>query len=367
MSKQTEIVRFAPAGRPIDLFDQRPIELAGFRLRARFAEAVDEPTIKDWATALQFAYAVEESSWYWLGDLWNYAQQRPEWEVRLPQVLAEIGLDVEIQTLYHHGSVSKRVSDPRVRAVTPSFAHAREVASLTPREQYTFLKTAKEKGLSTRELRMEIRAAHRPMVLEGQAALEGKFRVVYADPPWKYNDNGAIQPGDNYARAERHYPTLTIEELCMMPVRDHVMKNAVLFLWTTVPFSFEKPGPREVMEAWGFDYKTHIAWDKVRHNYGHYVSVRHELLLIATRGACLPDRPVPMVDSVQTVCRSDEHSEKPREFRKIIEQLYDGPRVELFARSRHEGWISFGNDAKLWDVADRNAHERLRHAEQLPQ
>jgi N6-adenosine-specific RNA methylase IME4 len=86
------------------------------------------------------------------------------------------------------------------------------------------------------------------------------------------------------------------------------------------------------------------------HNFGHYVSVRHELLLICTRGSCLPDRPVPMPDSVRPVRRSDVHSEKPPEFRALVEQLYDGPYVELFARRQIKGWTTYGNQI-LEDVA----------------
>jgi hypothetical protein len=65
-----------------------------------------------------------------------------------------------------------------------------------------------------------------------------------------------------------------------------------------------------VIEAWGFTYKTSFVWDKVRHNYGHYNSVRHELLLVCTRGSCTPDEPTPMPDSVVVEERSDVHSER---------------------------------------------------------
>jgi N6-adenosine-specific RNA methylase IME4 len=85
-------------------------------------------------------------------------------------------------------------------------------------------------------------------------------------------------------------------------------------------------------------------WDKVKHNFGHYNSVRQELLLICTRGSCTPDVKE-LVDSVQTIERSTKHSEKPEEFRRIIDTLYPkGPRVELFARAKHEGWDSWGNE-----------------------
>jgi N6-adenosine-specific RNA methylase IME4 len=97
------------------------------------------------------------------------------------------------------------------------------------------------------------------------------------------------------------------------------------------------------MRAWGFEYKASFIWDKVKHNFGHYNSVRHELLLIGTRGSCLPDAEE-LVDSVQSIARSTEHSSKPGEFRDIIDKLYRlGTRVELFARGdMPEGWLAWG-------------------------
>jgi len=166
--------------------------------------------------------------------------------------------------------------------------------------------------------------------------LEGKYRVIYADPPWKY---GNTMP-DYFTEQADHYPLMTVQEICDMPVRDLADENAVLFLWATSPILEES---FRVINAWGFNYKASFIWDKIRHNMGHYNSVRHELLLIATRGSCQPDVNR-LFDSVQSIERSG-HSEKPEEFRQIIDTLYPaGKRIELFARRRAEGWDSYGNE-----------------------
>ena len=174
--------------------------------------------------------------------------------------------------------------------------------------------------------------------------IEGKYRIFYADPPWSYGNSGVIGATDNYGRAERHYPSMSIEELCDMgaQVRESSEGDAVLFLWVTSPLLEDS---FRVIRAWGFNYKTSFVWDKVRHNFGHYNSVRHELLLICTKGACTPDAPE-LIDSVQTIERSDIHSQKPDEFRAIIDTLYThGNRIELFARCAAEGWDAWGNQA----------------------
>ena len=95
--------------------------------------------------------------------------------------------------------------------------------------------------------------------------------------------------------------------------------------------------------AWGFEYKTCFVWDKQRHNFGHYSSVQHELLLLCTRGSCLPDIDAKQ-PSVVSIERTNTHSEKPAEFRDLIDTLYPhGPRVELFARREAPaGWTRWG-------------------------
>lgn len=163
----------------------------------------------------------------------------------------------------------------------------------------------------------------------------GKYRVIYADPPWAYSDKTL----DKYGPAERHYPTTSIDELCAFPVAGLAADDAVLFLWSTSPMVMEA---NKVIEAWGFRYKAMFVWDKVKHNFGHYNSVRHELLLVATRGNCTPDTSK-LFDSVVTVERSRTHSEKPEIFRQMIDELYPhGRRIELFARKKHERWEGWG-------------------------
>ena len=191
---------------------------------------------------------------------------------------------------------------------------------------------------SIKKVYTQIQKAER---LEKNKAIEwpkGKYRVIYADPPWQYGDE---RSGGNHGGAVDHYNTMSINELKNMPLSSLTEDNAVLFLWGTAPLL---PEALELINAWGFKYKTNFIWDKVKHNMGHYNSVRHELLLIATKGSCTPDN-VQLFDSVQSIERTDRHSEKPEEFRNIIETLYSyGNRLELFARKSVEGWEVFGNE-----------------------
>ena len=162
-----------------------------------------------------------------------------------------------------------------------------------------------------------------------------KYRVIYADPPWNYGNSGL----DDYGHAERHYPTMSIEELGRLQVPEIAAENSVLFIWTTSPLLEDC---FRVIRMWGFNYKTSFIWNKVKHNFGYYNSVRHEFLLICTKGSCLPDNSK-LFNSVQSIERK-AHSEKPDEFREIIDTLYTkGKKIELFSRKKVKGWDVWGN------------------------
>lgn len=118
-------------------------------------------------------------------------------------------------------------------------------------------------------------------------------------------------------------------------------------MWTTAP---KLNWVNDILEAWGFDYKTNLIWDKVSHNLGHYSSVRHEILIIAGKGNAAPTCDgvtIQSVDSVQAIDKSVVHSRKPVEFYEIIEKLYpEAKKIELFHRGKpREGWSAWGNES----------------------
>ena len=165
------------------------------------------------------------------------------------------------------------------------------------------------------------------------------FRVIYADPAWSYNDK---QDTPQLGGASKHYDTMSIAELSKLPVNKISEKNSILFLWVTSPLLEDA---FKVVSSWGFKYKTSFIWDKVKHNMGHYNSVRHEILLVCTKGSCTPDNKV-LYNSVQRIERNNNHSEKPIEFLNIIDELYNyGNKLEMFCRTiKKEKWYGWGNE-----------------------
>ena len=171
-------------------------------------------------------------------------------------------------------------------------------------------------------------------------AVTGRFPVVYADPPWRF-DAGDGLPGV----AGVHYPTMRTEEICVLPVMEKAATNAVLFLWTT---NAHLPDAFHVMEAWGFRYVSNIAWVKNTMGVGFYVRGKHELLLLGVRGSMLPKGAPPSV----VFADAEGHSVKPERVSAIIdEEMYpDQPGyLELFARRppARPRWVQWGNEPAL--------------------
>ena len=171
----------------------------------------------------------------------------------------------------------------------------------------------------------------------------GKYQVLYADPPWPYNER---QDEKNlYGNATYHYPTMSIEELKKMPVKELRGENSVLFMWVATHFLQES---FEVIKSWGFDYKSQMVWVKNggQGGIGWYCWGDHEVLMVATAGSFLPKK---LFSSVYQSPRG-KHSQKPDYYYEMIEKMYPVKKyLELFARNdkKRPKWNYWGNEAKV--------------------
>jgi N6-adenosine-specific RNA methylase IME4 len=189
--------------------------------------------------------------------------------------------------------------------------------------------------------------------MEGLPGLTGTFSTILIDPPWRFqNRTGKMAP--EHKRLHR-YRTMTIDEIKALPVGVHARNPSHLYLW--VPNALLGWG-LEVMEAWGFKYKTNIVWYKVRKDggpdgrgVGFYFRNVTELLLFGVKGALRTLKPGrTQVNVVMT--RKREHSRKPGEVYKIVEACSPGPYLELFARERVDGWTTRGDQVDSYQQPD---------------
>lgn len=176
-----------------------------------------------------------------------------------------------------------------------------------------------------------------------KALPDGKYHVIYADPPWQYNDKRETGDHRESTGAEHHYPTMPLPDLKALAVSGLAATDAVLFCWATFPLL---PEALEVVKSWGFAYKTAFVWDKGAGAFGHYHNAAAELLLVATRGSGVPQTDM-REDQVMSFVR-EEHSRKPSAWRSMIDRLYPhGPRIELFRRGEAPpGWHVWGAEAE---------------------
>ncbi len=168
----------------------------------------------------------------------------------------------------------------------------------------------------------------------------GLFQVIVADPPWRYESGNSLP-----------YPTMDIEEIKAMPVAEIADEDAVLWLWTTnahLRVAFD------VIEAWGFEYRTLLTWVKDRMGTGEWLRGQTEHCMLAIRG-----KPVFLNGSHTTVLEAArrEHSRKPEEFYELVEATSPGNKLELFAREQRDGWRPFGNQIDKFILCQNNEIE----------
>lgn len=176
-----------------------------------------------------------------------------------------------------------------------------------------------------------------------------KYQTIYADPPWQFqNRTGKVAP--EHKRLTR-YATMTLDDIKALPVPELSGDKAHLYLW--VPNAL-LPDGLAVMDAWGFEYKGNIVWEKVRKDgqpdgrgVGFYFRNVTELLLFGIKKKSAPNRTLAPARSQVNLIRTQkrEHSRKPDEIIPIIEACSSAPRIELFARGDREGWDMWGNQA----------------------
>ncbi len=180
--------------------------------------------------------------------------------------------------------------------------------------------------------------------------MDKKYQIIYADPPWNYKDKRDTHPRMS-GGASSHYPTMNLVDIYNIGIslRSFLADDCMLFLWATFPNLTEA---LSVIKAWGFQYKTlGFSWIKTNKKnskpffgIGYYTKSNCEVCLIGVRG-----KPIKISDSISSVIISPrlQHSTKPPEVRdKIVELCGDIPRLELFSRSKVEGWDCWGNEVE---------------------
>jgi N6-adenosine-specific RNA methylase IME4 len=222
-----------------------------------------------------------------------------------------------------------------VVSVSPRMVqYAKEIKAKNP-EAFERVKSGE---VTVNEVQREIKKKDHALLVEKvkrePPKIIGVAELILADPPWKYDHQQASNRD-----IENHYPTASIEEICKhVP---NVADDSILFLWATAPKLVEA---LQVMEAWGFNYRTHAIWDKEKQGMGYWFRGQHELLLVGVRGnpGCTPEPA--RVSSVFRSARG-RHSEKPICVYEWIELAFPQLlKLEMYCRTPRKGWQVWGNE-----------------------
>lgn len=196
-------------------------------------------------------------------------------------------------------------------------------------------KGAKTLNRAVREANRDASAAK--LRAEALAPPTGKFRVVALDPPWRYAKNHDVGP-DADRRGEVDYPDMSCAEIVDLDVPQYLEDDAVVLLWTT---NAHLPEAVDIARSWGLEWKTVLTWVKNKMGTGDWLRGKTEHCVILTRGS-----PTVTLTNQTTELRADarEHSRKPVEFYDLVDKLFPGTKLELFARETREGWTTHGVD-----------------------
>jgi len=318
-------------------------------------EITRQSTKDEWENYGEILRRVDEAKQWAIGD-WLVDGKRHYGDGVYEKAAKVLGY--QEQSLKQFKGMASLYGDQKFRRLNLSWAHHQEVASLKTIEETEdgklelsggtdyekieeLLSKAEKESLSVRDLREEVRK-HKEQQREyiRLANEPEKYSVIYADPPWRYDAGDQHTFEEQETVKDTHYSDMTFDEICQVPVSQMACNDCVLFLWVPAPLNERA---FQIVKAWGFEYKAQMVWDKVKHNVGHHVSVRHELLFLCHRG--IPPKVPKLVDSVYVEERT-EHSKKPAYFRQLIDELFPiGKRIELFARGNiPEHWDRWGNE-----------------------
>ena len=174
-------------------------------------------------------------------------------------------------------------------------------------------------------------------ISKGLKAPNGLYDVISIDPPWEYSERGGSSHNSFDAvgnRAGVDYPTMTVEELKKINIP--AKSDCVMFLWTTHAFLKDS---FDLLDAWGFNYKATLVWDKVKMGMGRNIRMQVEFCLLATKG-----KPILNGSGERDIITEPrrEHSRKPEAFYTKVDNMTVGYKLDYFAREQRKNWFTYG-------------------------
>lgn len=310
------------------------IEIKNCTLKKNALEIREGLPYNEWEKIGKVLRHMEGSVQFWIGDWIRYGERTYKGvnSAQYDKAIEETGL--ERRTLQDIKYVAQNVS-PTCRREGLSFSHHKEIAQLEPEQQKKFLDLAEQNQLTRNELRAEVKKAK---FKQAPSFPSGKYQVLYIDPPWDVK--AGPEWGSNEESRDLIYPTMTLDEITNLPIDSLADTNAHLYIWTINKYI---PETYQIIASWGFQPSCLLTWCKPPHGIGlggTYIQTT-EHLLFCRRGTL---EALKRIDSSWFSYPRGAHSVKPEAFRKMIEEVSPGNRIEIFARKQSHGWDVWGNE-----------------------
>lgn len=213
-------------------------------------------------------------------------------------------------------------------------ADAVELAEILQAEPYLLLDT-NLKRLVNEAKRQKERLNDKVGLTRVQPIPDGPFSAISIDPPWDWGDEGDV---DQLGRAKPTYITMPFPEIKRLPILSRSKPDCHLYLWIT---NRSLPKGFELLDAWGFRFITLLTWGKPHFGMGNYFRGQTEHIMFGIKGS------LPLlrhdVGTLFQFGRGNNHSSKPDEIFDLLATCSPEPRLEMFARKEHQGWIPWGN------------------------
>jgi N6-adenosine-specific RNA methylase IME4 len=219
------------------------------------------------------------------------------------------------------------------------------LATTEAMRQHADIKAKRADREATREDARQANAAKVAHVTDPRELLKhGRFATILIDPPWDFDDEGDV---NHFGRGKQDYAAKSLDELLTLPIDVLADTDSHLYLCIT---NRSLPKGFRLMEAWGFRYVTCLTWVKPSIGMGNYFRGQTEQILFGVKGS----QPLKRKDvgTVFTAPRGARHSEKPEELFALVESCSPGPFLEMFQRSKRDGWTWWGEDSQVTDAPD---------------
>jgi N6-adenosine-specific RNA methylase IME4 len=278
-----------------------------------------------WVAVGQALRGMTEHIQWWWGDWVSFGERA--YGEKYSQAVDDTGL--KPQTLMNMAWVASRFQVSRRREV--SWSHHADVAALEPQQQDEWPGRVQAGNWTRQQLREELRRARR-LAAAATPIPTGLYATIVIDPPWPYEERA----DDDTHRGRLPYPSMSLDDIGAIKIP--AAEDCILWLWTTNAFMHEA---FHVLDAWGFEHKGILTWEKDRMGLGSWLRNQTEHCLLAVRG-----KPKVTLTNRTTILHGPrrEHSRKPDEFFDLVEALCPEPRLEMFARQQRPGWTVHGNE-----------------------